>query len=64
MMARLVLLVTLERPPFEGAIAFENGEGYYVRLTESEAEVWVREHDGVMFVDKGDEIEVKTIWRG
>ncbi|MEW6287776.1 MAG: hypothetical protein AB1509_16285 [Chloroflexota bacterium] len=43
---RMVLLITRERPPFDG-LELEDGL-YLVRVTESEAVAWLSEHKGVM----------------
>lgn len=50
MSERLVLLVTLERPPFEGVWKIPDEGVYCVRVSEEEAETWIREHGGVILV--------------
>lgn len=50
MSGRLVLLVTLERPPFEGVWKIPDEGVYCVQVSEEEAEAWICEHGGVMLV--------------
>lgn len=51
---RTVLLITRERPPFDGAELLEDGL-YLVRVAESEAEAWLSEHKGAMFLEEQQE---------
>ncbi|MEP0806586.1 MAG: hypothetical protein HRF47_13960 [Chloroflexota bacterium] len=51
MSERMALLITRERPPFDGMELLEDGL-YLVRVTESEAEAWLSEHKGVMFLEE------------
>lgn len=51
MSERMVLLITRERPPFDGMELQEDGL-YLARVTESEAEAWLSEHKGVMLLEE------------